>query len=102
MTGQSDDLLTQILRQVNLSNRANPIAKLLHYVWAESALAARILNAVTFDSGGFVMNWSKKNWLWLVTNSIAILPLVGIITGFNVDFSGAAPHDTAFFRNSTI
>jgi len=48
------------------------------------------------------MNWLKKNWLWLVINIIAILTPVGIFTSFNIDFSGAALHDTSFSRNSTI
>jgi sulfoxide reductase heme-binding subunit YedZ len=33
------------------------------------------------------MNWLKRNWLWLIINIIAILPLLGVFSLFNVEFN---------------
>jgi sulfoxide reductase heme-binding subunit YedZ len=35
------------------------------------------------------MKWIKRNWLWLVVNLIALMPLVMMLNSFNVDFSAA-------------
>lgn len=41
------------------------------------------------------MKWFKQNWLWLVVNVIAVLPLVMMLNSFNVDFSaGGLPQIT--------
>lgn len=37
------------------------------------------------------MNWIKSNWGWAVTVLLGILPLIGIIHIFNIDFSGNGP-----------
>ncbi len=33
------------------------------------------------------MNWLRKYWLWLVVNIIVLLPLIGVLSSFNLDFS---------------
>ena len=41
------------------------------------------------------MKWLKQNWLWVVVNIIAVLPLVMMLNSFNVDFSaGGLPQIT--------
>jgi len=37
------------------------------------------------------MNWLKNNWGWGTTIVIAILPLIGILSMINLDFSGNGP-----------
>lgn len=37
------------------------------------------------------MNWIKNNWGWLTVIIIGVLPMVGILHFFNIDFSGNGP-----------
>ena len=37
------------------------------------------------------MNWIKNNWGWVTTIIVGILPLIGIMDIFNIDFSGNKP-----------
>ncbi len=37
------------------------------------------------------MQWFKRNWVWLLMNILAIVPIVGVISVFKFSFSGTEP-----------